>query len=184
MQAISILIAFMTKWSLQKVRDSNGWKVGIDGSVVLIDLDLQRSTIASYFGLDTNASIGDFLTGETTIDEIVYTPTGMDRIAIIPNRAGVSNSSELIASPRMRQLLEWVNNRGPNTVAIFDLPPILASDDVLAFAPYADAMLIIVSEGLTERNSLSRAMEMISDRNLLGVVLNQSREQGQVAPYY
>jgi len=37
-QAKSIVIAFMTKQSLQKFRDSNGWKVGVDGSVALIDL--------------------------------------------------------------------------------------------------------------------------------------------------
>jgi lipid-binding SYLF domain-containing protein len=37
-QAKSILIAFMTKDALQKFRDSNGWKVGVDGSVALIDL--------------------------------------------------------------------------------------------------------------------------------------------------
>lgn len=37
-QAKSIVIAFMTKESLQKFRDSNGWKVGVDGSVAIIDL--------------------------------------------------------------------------------------------------------------------------------------------------
>ncbi len=37
-QAKSIVIVFMTKDSLQKFRDSNGWKVGIDGSVALIDM--------------------------------------------------------------------------------------------------------------------------------------------------
>lgn len=37
-QAKSIVIAFMTKQSLQKFRNSNGWKVGVDGSVALIDL--------------------------------------------------------------------------------------------------------------------------------------------------
>ncbi len=37
-QAKSIVIAFMTRESLQKFRDSNGWKVGVDGSVALIDL--------------------------------------------------------------------------------------------------------------------------------------------------
>ena len=37
-QAKSIVIAFMTKESLQKFRNSNGWKVGVDGSVALIDL--------------------------------------------------------------------------------------------------------------------------------------------------
>jgi lipid-binding SYLF domain-containing protein len=37
-QAKSIVIAFMTPESLQKFRDSSGWKVGVDGSVALIDL--------------------------------------------------------------------------------------------------------------------------------------------------
>lgn len=37
-QAKSIVIAFMTKEALDKFRNSEGWKVGIDGSVALIDL--------------------------------------------------------------------------------------------------------------------------------------------------
>ncbi|MFQ5982422.1 MAG: YSC84-related protein [Woeseiaceae bacterium] len=37
-QAKSIVIAFMTKESLEKFRNSEGWKVGVDGSVALIDL--------------------------------------------------------------------------------------------------------------------------------------------------
>lgn len=37
-QAKSILIAFMTLESLDKFRNSSGWKVGVDGSVALIDL--------------------------------------------------------------------------------------------------------------------------------------------------
>ena len=37
-QAKSIVIAFMTVEALDKFRNSSGWKVGIDGSVALIDL--------------------------------------------------------------------------------------------------------------------------------------------------
>ena len=37
-QAKSIVIAFMTKEALQKFRASEGWKVGVDGSVALIDI--------------------------------------------------------------------------------------------------------------------------------------------------
>jgi len=37
-QAKSIVIAFMTRESLDKFRNSSGWKVGVDGSVALIDL--------------------------------------------------------------------------------------------------------------------------------------------------
>jgi lipid-binding SYLF domain-containing protein len=37
-QAKSIVIAFMTKESLQKFQNSSGWKVGVDGSVALVDI--------------------------------------------------------------------------------------------------------------------------------------------------
>jgi lipid-binding SYLF domain-containing protein len=37
-QAKSIVIAFMTKESLNKFRNASGWKVGVDGSVALIDI--------------------------------------------------------------------------------------------------------------------------------------------------
>jgi lipid-binding SYLF domain-containing protein len=37
-QARSIVIVFMTKESLNQFRNSEGWKIGIDGSVALIDI--------------------------------------------------------------------------------------------------------------------------------------------------
>lgn len=46
-QAKSIVIAFMTKESLQKFRDSSGWKVGVDGSVALIDLGAGKTIDSS-----------------------------------------------------------------------------------------------------------------------------------------
>ena len=37
-QAKSIVIAFMTRKALEDFRNSEGWKVGVDGSVALIDI--------------------------------------------------------------------------------------------------------------------------------------------------
>ena len=37
-QAKSIVIAFMTNDALDKFRNSSGWKVGVDGSVALVDI--------------------------------------------------------------------------------------------------------------------------------------------------
>lgn len=37
-QAKSIVIAFMTREALDKFRKSEGWKVGVDGSVALVDI--------------------------------------------------------------------------------------------------------------------------------------------------
>ena len=46
-QAKSIVIAFMTKEALEKFQNSSGWKVGVDGSVALIDLGAGKT-------IDTN----------------------------------------------------------------------------------------------------------------------------------
>jgi protein-tyrosine kinase len=157
--------------------DVNQW-------VVLVDLDLQRPMLAKYFGLDVKAGIGDYLTGNARAEEIMYAPDGMERLIVIPNREPVLHASELISSPRMRELLEGLRSSGPSTITVFDMPPVLACDDVLAFAPYADAILLIASEGITERDSLTRTMELLGERNVLGVVLNRSREHNSASPYY
>lgn len=156
----------------------------VNQSVFLVDVDLQRPSVADYFGLEVHASIGDYLRGEAEISDIIYAPEDMDRIAIIPNRDPVGNSSELLASPRMKKLLKWLAEHGGAPLAIFDTPPVLACDDVLAFSPLIDAYLMVVSEGKTDRASLSRTIEMLNDCNLLGVVLNRSRELSAVSHYY
>ncbi len=46
-QAKSIVIAFMTKEALEKFQNSEGWKVGVDGSVALIDIGAGK-TIDSH----------------------------------------------------------------------------------------------------------------------------------------
>ena len=42
-QAKSIVIAFMTREALAKFRNSEGWKVGVDGSVALIDIGVGKT---------------------------------------------------------------------------------------------------------------------------------------------
>jgi len=42
-QAKSIVIAFMTREALDKFRNSSGWKVGVDGSIALIDVGVGKT---------------------------------------------------------------------------------------------------------------------------------------------
>jgi Mrp family chromosome partitioning ATPase len=156
----------------------------VNQTVFLVDLDLQRSSVARYFGLDVQAGIGDYLQGQAEIRDIIYAPHDMDRIAIIPNGEPIEGSSELLASPRMRALLRWLSQHGGAPLAIFDMPPVLACDDVLAFCPLADAYLMVVSEGKTERSSFKRSLEMLAEYNLLGTVLNRCVDSEKVSPYY
>jgi len=160
-------------------QDSNTW-------VFLVDLDLQRPRIADYLGLNNSRGergLTDYLLGDATMEQITYSPVGMDRLAIIPNFQAVANASDLLTSPRMEELVHALESEAPRRIVIFDMPPVLASDDVLAFAPQVDGMLLVVGEGTTSRDALRGAKEMLQEMNLLGVVLNRSEAADQGAYY-
>jgi protein-tyrosine kinase len=160
-------------------QDVNTW-------VALVDLDLQRPRIAEYLGMRSSRGekgLSDFLQGDATFENIVYSPSDIERLAIIPNFTPMLNASETLTSPRMGELMQALEAETPRRVLIFDMPPVLAADDVLAFAPQIDGLLLVVAEGTTDRNQLTRAKEVLAEMNLLGVVLNRSAERNDAAYY-
>jgi len=156
-------------------QDVNTW-------VFLVDLDLQRPQVAPYLGLSFDKGLSDYLLGEAELDDIVYN-VEMDRLAVIPNTRPFQQSSEFLTSPRMAELTHSLEREAPRRIIVFDMPPLLASDDVLAFAPQVDALLLVVSEGGTSRSMLRGAKEILTEMNLVGVVLNRSKERNDSAYY-
>jgi Mrp family chromosome partitioning ATPase len=147
-----------------------------------VDLDLQRPQVAGYFGLKIDRGLGDYLVGEAELDQIIYN-AGVERLAVIPNYRSFEHSSELLLSPRMHDLTQALAADAPRRIVIFDMPPLLASDDVLAFAPQVDGLLLVVSEGITARGSLEKSRELLGETNVVGIVLNQSAERND-SQYY
>ena len=148
-------------------------------------LDLRHFTVAKYLGFDAGikAGIGDYLMGMAEISDVIYVPSDLERITVIPNREAVENPADLLASPRMKDLLAWLRNQSDRTIIIFDMPPVLVCDDVLAFCPDIDCILMVVAEGQTDRTALDKAMGLLAETNLLGVVLNKSNELGDSEAY-
>jgi protein-tyrosine kinase len=150
--------------------------------VFLVDLDLQRPQVAPYLGLNFDRGLSDFLLGDAEVDDVIY-DIEMDRLAVIPNTRPFQQSSEFLTSPRMAELTHALEREQPRRVIVYDMPPLLASDDVLAFAPQVDALLLVIAEGETSRAMLRGAREILTEMNLVGVVLNRSRERNDHAYY-
>jgi Mrp family chromosome partitioning ATPase len=149
-------------------------------SVVLVDMDLRNPTVHRYLGVDTRFGLMDYLNGDVPLVRAGVRP-GIERLGVILNDRPVANASELMSSPEALRLIEEVK-RGDDRIAIFDMPPVFAGDDLLAFAPYVDAVLIVLSQGTTKRASLVALRELLQNVNVIGTVLNRSSER--VAPYY
>ncbi len=153
----------------------------VNYTVLLVDLDMRNPSIHKALGLKPKAGISDYLLRDAPLNEILINP-GIDRLVVLPGREALSNSSEMLKSPKLVQLVNELKSRYPSRIVIFDLPPLLSADDALAFSPYVDAALLVIEEGKTRDDEIEYGLQLLKGTNLLGTVLNKSHEK--IKPYY
>lgn len=149
----------------------------VDASALLVDLDLRAPRIHKRFGFKPEVGIDDCLRREASIADALVRVEGYSGLLLLPVRRPVEHSSELITSIYAQQLFEDLKKRYPDRTVVFDLPPVLATDDALAFLPQCDAALMVVGDGRTNREDLKRAMELLRETPVLGTVLNGSKSE-------
>ena len=72
--------------------------------------------------------------------------------------------------------------RMPDRLIVFDVPPVLAGADTLALSAYMDATILLVEECKTRKEDIARSCELLANSNLVGIVLNKSRELPEAEP--
>ncbi|CAG0938051.1 Putative tyrosine-protein kinase YveL [Gammaproteobacteria bacterium] len=142
-------------------------------TVLLVDLDLRKPSVHQYFNYQPELGLSDYLKGEVPVHRMLFTPS-IERLVVLPGREPIQNSSEMLRSPKMVALVNEIKHRYPDRLVVFDLPPILAADDALAFAPYTDSMLMVAEAGGTSREDLQKALEVLKSAPVIGTVLNKA----------
>lgn len=147
-------------------------------TVLLVDANLRNPSVHEVFGLEDCPGLADYLLDNQPLEDLLVHP-GIGRFVLLPGGRAVSNSTEILTSPKMLALVEELKHRYPSRIVIFDLPPLLLTADVLAFSPYTDALLLVVEEGKTTVEEVQRALTLVKNsRPVLGTVLNKA---GQLA---
>lgn len=147
-------------------------------TVLLVDANLRNPSIHDVFGLHDCPGLADYLLDNEPVEDLLVHP-GIGRFVVLPGGRAISNSTEILTSPKMLALVEEFKHRYPSRIVIFDLPPLLHTADVLAFSPYTDALLLVVEEGKTTTEEVQRALSLVKNsRPVLGTVLNKA---GQMA---
>lgn len=145
-------------------------------SVFLIDLDLRNPSICRHLGVAPSVDIVRFLQGEVG-PESVFFSIGLENLTIAGGLTSVEQSSDLLAAGRVKQLIDYIRSIASHPLILIDLAPALSTADVLVLAPSVDATLLVVAQGKTRRDSLSRTVELLAEYTLAGVVLNRSQER-------
>ncbi|MGH9426757.1 MAG: hypothetical protein ACRD2L_10715 [Terriglobia bacterium] len=96
---------------------------------------------------------------------------GFDRLSYCRLLRGeaISNSTEILTSPKMLALVEELNHRVPSRVVMSHRPSLLRMADVFAFSRDTDALLQVVEQGKTTAEDVLRASSLANDsRPVLG----------------
>jgi capsular exopolysaccharide synthesis family protein len=143
-------------------------------TILLVDMDLRRPSVARVLGIPESRGVESVLRGEIGVDEALWRPEGRDRFAVLPASPLPGSSSELLAGERTRAFLQEIRVRYPDRLIVLDLPPVLLTDDVLTLSPQIDGILLVISEQRTRREDLVRTRELLSAVPELGTVLNRA----------
>lgn len=156
---------------------------------LLIDCDLRKPSVASYFKLQQQDGLIDYLTSEKDDSELVVTPV-LDQLSNLELVTAGSRSTQptdqLVNSPRFASLLEVV--RDAFDVIVIDSPPLLPVVDTRYLAQMADIAVLIVRFSNTTQGEVREASHQVQDALRPGVrmlgVLNRQTERSGKRGYY
>jgi protein-tyrosine kinase len=143
--------------------------------VYVMDLDMRNPSICRFLGIGDIRPLDDFFRGEAKPEDVIF-HTSIPSLSIAGTMVPVSNASELLAGPRLGELLAHIRLRSPNACVLVDLPPVNVTDEALLVGPWIDAFLMVVSEGVTERKDVVQALHSLAEFTIAGVVLNKSSD--------
>lgn len=154
-----------------------------DRTALLVDFDLRRPRVATSLGLRRKVSLNDVLESGVDVAAAMVNP-GVERLVVLPTDRPVPKAAEVLGSTRVSELISELRDRYGDRIVIFDLPPILVADDVMAVLPHVDCVLMVVGNGASSEKEIEEAMMRLSKAPLLGVVLNKDDASARSSYYY
>ncbi|HBM59545.1 MAG TPA: exopolysaccharide biosynthesis protein [Citreicella sp.] len=147
---------------------------------VLLDCDLRRPSLHKVMGVKTPGSMGDMLRGRVPAEQHLLR-MGPNSFHAGPNLAFGFNQipesypAELLQDPGTATALAALQERLKPDVMLFDLPPALYFDDVMAFRAQFDGVLLVIGGGLSTEKEIREVERRLGDQTpLLGMILNKA----------
>ena len=140
--------------------------------VLLIDADLRKPRLHRVFHLSNREGLVHCLTGGESLEQLIQ-PTGVNGLFLLPSGTIPPNPSELLASDRMRELLELAQRRFD--LVIVDTPPLLAVTDASVLGSVVDGVVLCLHAGRVQRGEAQASADRlrVAGARVLGTVLNR-----------
>ena len=157
-----------------------------DVEVLLIDADFAKPEILSILGLEGGAGFIDAVADPTIDAEACIIRTDLPNLSVLPAGRQTNEANELLASDRMRVVLDQLVRRNPNRILIFDSAPALAASPASVLALHVGQVLMVVRADQTSEPELKEALALLGGCGSIQLLLNGVRfaPRGRRFGYY
>ena len=153
-----------------------------DLRVLLIDLDLRRPNLHRLLNHVPTGSMHQVLSREIPFAEAAV--RFGNNLAIGVNANAARHPAELLHSISAREVLAEIEDQLKPDYVIFDMSPMLASDDNVGFLDHVNCALLVAAAESTTLQSIDICEKELAElTNVLGVVLNKCRYADSSAGY-
>jgi len=143
----------------------------------LLDLNLRRPGLAAALELHRAGDMGGFLRGQVRPADHMLRIS--DRLALGLTQATEADPADLLQSDSCAAAIGDLMDRLMPDVLLCDLPPLLDHDDLAAFLPQVDGVLLVADGTQTLPDHIAACERGLNGQTkVLGVVLNQARLAG------
>lgn len=151
--------------------------------VILVDADLRRPRQSRLFGVAEGPGLSESLLVDRALDEPPLQPSGVPGLSLLTAGAQPPNPAELLASPRMRALIETLKGRAD--IVLFDAPPVVPVTDAAILGARADGVLLVIRAGRTKRDQAARARTLLEQvgAHIVGTTLTNARVDSDLTGY-
>ncbi|PKB78126.1 MAG: hypothetical protein BZY88_19825 [SAR202 cluster bacterium Io17-Chloro-G9] len=140
--------------------------------VVLVDADLRRPSLHTYFKLENHAGLSDFLSDpEIDVEEVVR-DTVYSGVKVITSGQPAADPVALLKSPRMGALLRRLES--DYHMVLVDTPPMVSLADGAVVAAQVGGAVMVVNKSTTRLDAVGLALGNLekAGANILGFIWN------------
>ena len=155
-----------------------------DADVVIVDCDLRRPRLHSYFDLENTQGLTNYLSGERNTEHLVKQCRELPRLKVITSGPIPPNPAELLSSNEMKNLLQFL--RGRYKHVIIDSPPAISFTDAAILSTLVDGVVIVAMAGKSSIHLMRRFKHRLANigARIYGVVLNGIKSGSMEYDYY
>jgi capsular exopolysaccharide synthesis family protein len=149
---------------------------------VLVDCDLRRPSLHTFFGLNNEAGLTSMILNDEKTAPLQA--TSVENLWLLASGPKPPNPADLLGSRKIDQLIETLTEA--YDFLLFDAPPVVAVTDAAVLGGKVDGLLLLVNAGRTRRDHAERAKEMLEQAKvrLIGVALVNAPADSAMGGYY